>query len=165
MAMNRNGLMTSFEDVVPIDSVEGVARNESGEWSYAHESNKKLLTSRSFPSKEVPRPEISKHLRKIRQQEYSGLVLDFRICKFRKLHHAELLANVLIDQTDLARVKARDGDRMIRTESGTVLPNIPTVVLSDNRITGNTFFGNRRSRSSRIGRRFKGYARRSARDW
>ena len=66
---------------------------------------------------------------RLEQDEFSGLILDFRESDATDLHHALLLADALVGETTLMTMATQTGTRELKTEQDRTIPKLKIAVL------------------------------------
>jgi carboxyl-terminal processing protease len=66
---------------------------------------------------------------KLKRDGVHGLVLDLRFTTPGEIHHAVLLADALLDGTEIGRVRTLDGDRNYVAEPGELFPDLKLGIL------------------------------------
>ena len=125
--------MTMRRAIIPVASVLGDVRNPDGTWQYTLESEPRIGFIRLATFGEKTAEELRETLRAI-QPNIDGLILDVRGNGGGLLASAVEVCDLFVDSGKIVSIRGRrerDWRDYVATESGTVVRELPIVVLVD----------------------------------
>ncbi len=123
--------LTMVRDVVPIDTVEGVRRDEHDDWICETPGLEGGLYLRVVNVSGSTAAELRQLAN--RASNGRGVVLDLRSGAAGDVSHLRLLADALLDAQEIGQLQRATGSEMLRSTEDHVLHGLPMVVLVDAR--------------------------------
>ena len=130
---------TMIRDVVPIPTVRGVQQNQDESWEIGLPTAPKVAYLKFASIVGSTAAEFNQLARQVKREEMKGLILDFREVGPAELHHAVMICDSLIGESQIAEIKELDGTSSVRTRAEKTLPQLPTLVLYDPSVPGTLF--------------------------
>ena len=124
--------------VVPIDSVEGVARRADDSWDFQTKQNKDIALIRIVDLKGSTISELRDAAQRIKRNGAKAVIIDLTRVSGGEFRHAVMLADALIGEAELGSQTKRTGTVQYTSDSGSVFEGLPIVAMIGKVTTGAT---------------------------
>ena len=125
--------------VIPIDTVVGAKMEPGGTWDYRFDDSGMIAYLRFNSIIGSTAAELKTVSNVLQQKGFKAVVLDFRSIKEVEIHHARLLADMLLEEGTIGSFKTRQMTQQLNTRADHVLNDFPIAALIPERVPGPLF--------------------------
>lgn len=125
---------------IPIDSVTGIKRNDDDSWQFQLPGHSDIGYIKLTSIVGSTASELQKVARTVEPRNYKGMVIDLSQIRHADLHHATLVADVLLPSMEFCELATTTHKRAIKTSEEQLWPDIPIVVIAPSQPTDGPLF-------------------------